>query len=119
MRNNRRLGERYEDAARDYLIADGYDILAQNYRSGRHEIDLICRKSNQLVLVEVKGSASESFGDPSYKVNRTKQQSIIAAAQGFLQNSNIDYESYRFDVIVITDKAGKLSIEHREGAFTL
>ncbi len=119
MRNNRESGARYENAAKDFLIKLGYDIVTQNYRSGRQEIDLICRKDNQLVFVEVKGSASETFGDASYKVNLTKQQSIIAVAQGFIQNSNVEYESYRFDVIVVTDNKGKLSIEHCEGAFTL
>lgn len=119
MRNNRDSGARYENAAKDYLIRSGYDIIAQNYRSDRHEIDIICRKDNHLVFVEVKGSASDSFGDASYKVNLTKQQSIVTAAQGFIQNSNVEYESYRFDVIVVTDNKGKLTIEHNEGAFTL
>lgn len=119
MRNNRDSGARYETAAKDYLIAHGCEIIAQNYRSGRHEIDIICRKDNQLVFVEVKGSTSDAFGDASYKVNFTKQQSIIAVAQGFIQNSNVEYDSYRFDVIVVTDNKGKLSIEHSEGAFTL
>ncbi len=119
MRNNRESGAHYENAAKNYLIKNGYDIIAQNYRSGRHEIDIICRKDNQLVFVEVKGSASDSFGDASYKVNLAKQQSIIAVAQGFIQNSNVEYESYRFDVIVVTDYKGKLTIERCEGAFTL
>lgn len=119
MRSNRESGAHYENAAKDHLIKLGYDIIAQNYRSGRHEIDIICRKDNQLVFVEVKGSATDSFGDASYKVNLTKQQSIIASAQGFIQNSNVEYDSYRFDVIVVTDNKGKLTIEHSEGAFTL
>ena len=119
MRNNRQAGARYEKAAKDFLIMHGYDIIAQNYRSGRHEIDIICCQDNQLIFVEVKGSASEVFGDAAHKVNLTKQQSIIAAAQGYLQNANVEYDSYRFDVIVVSDKQGELLIEHVEGAFTL
>lgn len=119
MRNNRQAGARYENAAKNFLITYGYDIIAQNYRSGRHEIDIICRKDNQLIFVEVKGSASEVFGDAAHKVNLTKQQSIIAAAQGYIQSANVEYDSYRFDVIVVSDKRGELLIEHVEGAFTL
>lgn len=119
MPNNRQTGTRFENAARDYLVAHGYDIIAQNYRSGRNEIDIICRKDSQLIFVEVKSSTTDSFGDAAYKVNLTKQQSIIAAAQGFIQNANVNYESYRFDVIVIRDDKGEVAIEHREGAFTL
>lgn len=119
MRNNRQAGARYENAVKECLIAHGHQIIAQNYRSGRHEIDIICRKDNQLIFVEVKGSASEKFGDAAHKVNLAKQQSIIAAAQGYIQNANVEYDSYRFDVIVVSDRQGELSIEHCEGAFTL
>lgn len=119
MPNNRQIGARYENAAKDFLIAHGYDIIAQNYRSGRHEIDIICCNDNQLIFVEVKGSSSDSFGAAAHKVNQTKQQSIIAAAQGYIQNANVEYDSYRFDVIVVSDKQGELRIEHVKGAFTL
>ncbi|MGB5107244.1 MAG: YraN family protein [Candidatus Zixiibacteriota bacterium] len=117
--NQRKKGEHYEEIAAQHLRGHGYDIIAQNYRSGRNEIDIICRRDNQLIFVEVKSSATDSFGDAAYKVNLTKQQSIIAAAQGYIQNANVSYESYRFDVIVIVDDRGEVALEHREAAFTL
>ncbi len=117
--NHRQKGEESEREAAEFLVAHGYHIIAQNYRSGRNEIDIICRKDNQLIFVEVKSSATDTFGGAAYKVNLTKQRSIIAAAQGFIQNSNVNYDAYRFDVVVITKNRGELSIEHREAAFTL
>ena len=119
MPNQREIGNRHEKTAADYLSEHGYQIIARNYRAGRCEIDIICTKDNILVFVEVKSAATDEFGDAVFKVNRTKQKAIIAAAQGFVQNANVVYESYRFDVIVITKKGNGLAIEHTEGAFTL
>ncbi len=118
--NRREAGARFESIAADYLIEQGYRLLQRNYRSGRHEIDLICLDGECLVFVEVKGSVGASFGDPVYKVDQRKQESLIAAAQGFLQGAVRKFESVRFDVITVTeDQGGQHHIDHRVSAFTL
>ena len=116
--NRYRRGRKYEKLAVDHLRVNGYDIVATNYRHGRKEIDIICLKDNELVFVEVKGGRSTAFGDPVYRVNSRKRDAIINVAQAFLQESEVAYQSYRFDVIVVKEKDGRREIEHLPGAFT-
>jgi putative endonuclease len=117
--NRRKRGSSYEQAAAEYLFGKGYEIVATNYRYSRTEIDIICRKDNDLVFVEVKGQRSGEFGDAHYRVDSRKQKAIVETASGYLASTPVEYDSYRFDVIVVTDVAGKLQMEHLEGAFTL
>jgi putative endonuclease len=118
--NRREAGARFESIAADYLIEQGYQILQRNYRFGRNEIDLICLDGECLVFVEVKGSVGGSFGDPVYKVDQRKQESLTAAAQGFLQGAVRTFDGVRFDVVTVTeDKDGQHRIDHRVNAFTL
>ena len=39
-------------------------------------------------------------------------------AQAFVQESTVDYQSYRFDVIVVKEKEGQCEVEHLQAAFT-
>ncbi len=116
--NRFRRGRKYEKLAADFLRINGYDIVATNYRYGRKEIDIICTKDNELVFVEVKGGRSTAFGDPVYRVDNRKRDAIIKVAQAFLQESEVAYQAYRFDVIVVKEKDGRNEIEHLQGAFT-
>ena len=100
------------------MVQQGYQIIATNYRYSRTEIDIICAINNELVFVEVKGGRSGEFGDPIHRVDKRKQEALIKTAQGYLQQSVVDYDSYRFDVIVVEEKEGRLDINHIKGAFT-
>ena len=48
------LGQMAEDLAADFYKKRGYTLLARNYRYQKAEVDLIVRKANVLVAVEVK-----------------------------------------------------------------
>jgi putative endonuclease len=69
LRRDRRLKDKSpgawgEDLALRYLIQHGYTLLDRNYRTRRGEIDLIVRKDDILVFVEVKLRRQTAFGDP-------------------------------------------------------
>ena len=42
----------------------GYEILKQNYRYRKAEIDIIARKDNFIIVVEVKARSSSFYGAP-------------------------------------------------------
>ena len=86
--NRARRGRGYERVALDYLRGDGYDIIAANYRHGRNEIDIVCRKNNELVFVEVKGGRSSAFGDPVYRVDDHKAQGDCHGRAGVCSGIN-------------------------------
>ena len=48
------FGAQGEDIAIDYLRSKGYVILDRNWRSGHKEIDIVARKDDIVVFVEVR-----------------------------------------------------------------
>src|SRR5436309_111397 len=71
-----------ESRAAAYLVAKGYRIMARRFRSGVGEIDIIARRRNTIVFVEVKARAS--LNDAAYAVTAHQQARIIAAAEAWI-----------------------------------
>ncbi len=113
LKNRRTLGNRYEKQAENFLVADGYKILARNIHLGRKEIDLIALKGNTICFVEVKGGKSEPFGHPAARVNRRKRANLTLAAEQYISENCLTGFDYRFDLITVL--RGKL--EHFPAAF--
>lgn len=51
---NHNLGKAAEKRAISYLKNNGYQILQQNYRYRKAEVDIIAQLGNTLIIVEVK-----------------------------------------------------------------
>jgi len=51
MASHNDLGKKGEEKAGLYLRANGYEVLETNYRYGKREIDIICRKDDVLIFV--------------------------------------------------------------------
>lgn len=96
----KQLGRWAEQHALQYLQANGWQCIAQNYYSRYGEIDLILIKEDEIVFVEVKARTSNHYGTASEMVTLNKQKKIIKTAHFFLQENPI-YTSYygRFDVV--------------------
>ncbi len=99
------IGARGEKIAARYLKKNGYKIIAKNFFSAHGEIDIIAKRGNTLVFVEVKSrkdcqSHFENYGLPSEAVTKTKQQHIIYTARKFLESHHADSE-IRFDIIEV------------------
>ncbi len=62
VQNRRTRGALGEQIAEAYLVLMGYEVLDRNRWVGRREIDLVARRANQLVAVEVKLRRSDTFG---------------------------------------------------------
>lgn len=99
--NRRAYGNEGEQAACDYLIARGWQILARNVRRGRGEIDIIARRKKTTAFIEVKRRSSVCFGQPAEAVNLEKQRRIAQAAALYMQENGLDDARLRFDVIEI------------------
>ena len=93
-----------EQQAAEYLVEQGYEILARNVRTAYGELDLVAREGmpdSQIVIVEVKTRRSASLGYPEISVDRKKQAHLLAAAQAYLQAHPELSGEYRIDVIAI------------------
>ncbi len=98
-----RTGLSAEARAAAYLMAKGYRILQKRFRTPYGEIDLVARKRNLLVFIEVK--ARGSLDDAAYAVTPRQQQRIINAAQAWLMAHPEHAEfDMRFDAMLIAPR---------------
>lgn len=110
------LGTKGESLAFDYLMAKGYQILEQNWRFSRAEIDIIAKKDGILIFVEVKTRSYDYFGEPASFVSKKKQKLIMDAAANYMEMINHEW-AVRYDIvgILINDKGTYL--DHYKDAF--
>ncbi len=111
------LGRRGEDLAHRYLQKAGYAVVARNYRAGADsEIDIVARKDDVLVFVEVKSRRTAEYGAPERAIDSSKHKNIMRGARAFTTRGGIDWSQVRFDVIsvVFTEPP---SILHQQDAF--
>ena len=104
--NKQALGREFEQQAARFYQNQGFKVIAQNWRAGKKEIDLVVQKENQVIFVEVKYAGSDAFGHPSLKVNKSKQMHLIEAAYAYLDSAGIINCDLRFDVVTFNN--GKL-----------
>jgi len=98
-----RTGVSAESRAAAYLMAKGYRILAKRFRTPYGEIDLVARKRNLLVFIEVKARAS--LDEAAYAVTPRQQGRIIDAAQAWLMTHPEHAEfDLRFDAVLIAPR---------------
>ena len=115
-----RLGADGEGIAREFLEERGWSILAQRFRMGRTELDLVARKNQIVAFVEVKTRMTTRFGSPLEAVPWHKQRDLGRVAQAWIDRKGVSTDIYRFDVIGITLlSGGRRRIEHVEDAFRL
>lgn len=116
MNNSQKQGQEGEMLAKNYLLKEGYEIVELNYRYKKYEIDIIAKKGETMVFVEVKTRKNSTFGEPEIFVTRQKQGFVIAAANQYLKDNNISLES-RFDIIAIIQLNNTRTVKHLEAAY--
>ena len=95
-----RWGLSAESRAAAYLIAKGYRIVARRWRSPVGEVDIVARRRQLLVFVEVKARAR--LDSAAESVTERQQRRIAAAAAAWLAEHPDDGNcDIRFDVVLI------------------
>ena len=116
MADHNELGKLGEELSVNFLQKNGYEILETNWIFQKAEIDIIAKKENFLVIVEVKTRSSIDFGSPQDFVKPSKIQLLVKAAHEYIIINDIDLD-IRFDIIAISKEGKKFKIEHLEDAF--
>lgn len=116
MAQHNELGKIGEELAAQLLLAKGYEILARNYQYDRAEVDIIAKKDNLMVCVEVKTRNSDFFGDPQTFVTPSKIKQIVKAMNAYLEQNEIGLET-RFDIIAVLKNKSTEQLTHYEDAF--
>ncbi len=113
--NTKNTGDEGEALAAAWLEQKDYEILEQNYRYKRAEIDLICLHKNTLIFIEVKSLRSLRFGLPEDRVNIHKITMVQEAAEHYIYAINWQND-IRFDILSIV-LAVPPEFHHIEDAF--
>ena len=107
-----KTGEEGENLAAIFLKEKGFEIVARNYRHRRAEIDIIARKGNWTIFVEVKTRSSTNYGYPEEFVDSDQARRIFQAAEEYIFSTNW-HGHIRFDIISV--KMGEVpEIRHFE-----
>lgn len=109
-------GEQAEKLAERFLLAQGLQLKARNFRCKAGEIDLIMQHGDTLVFVEVRYRSNPRFGSAADSVDRRKRTKLIRAAGVFLApRSELAKMICRFDVIAVGNTTN--AIEWHRNAF--
>lgn len=112
MAEHNKVGKKGEDLAVRYLLSNNYQILALNYRYLKYEIDIIAKKDETIIFIEVKTRSSAYIDYPENFLTIAQQNRIAEAAEIYLEE--IDFQGeIRFDIIAIVQQ----DLVHFEDAF--
>ena len=118
MSSRARLGQWGERQARLYLEAEGYGIVAANFRCRAGELDIVAIDGDELVFVEVKTRRGDAYGLAEESISPVRAERLVTVAEEFLQSrSAFPYDSetpWRMDLVCVNlDGGGKLlNINH-------
>lgn len=95
-----KTGSKGENLAAEFLKKKGFEIVCQNYRFKHAEIDLIIKRDDWLIFVEVKTRSSSTFGEPEDFVDDFKSRKIFEAADEYIFSNN--WQGHiRFDIVSV------------------
>ena len=100
----RESGHQAEQIALSVLQDHHFLILRQNYQCRFGEIDIIAKREQLIIFVEVRYRKSPAFGNAIESVTSKKQHKITITAEHFIQYQ-LDKDQqfdYRFDVIALS-----------------
>ena len=107
-------GIKGEELAKEYLINNGYKILAQNVNYPNvGELDIVAMDGKTMVFVEVRTRSDNVFGHPFETFTKSKIYKVVKASRRFLYDNKIYCEGYRYDAIAVF----RGEIEHIKDAF--
>ncbi len=105
------LGAWGERIALRLYLNNGYKLVARNIYNSKGkrygEIDLIMRKGNMLVFVEVKTRSPKGMATAAESVRFTKQQRLVKTVYWFL-NAHPEYLKFRPRIDVCLVEASNL-----------
>lgn len=96
------LGSWGEDLAVEHLTAQGYEVLARNWRCRDGELDVVARRGDVLCFVEVKTRSGVGFGEPAEAVTLQKLRRLRLVAGRYLSAQRpTGWSTLRFDVVAV------------------
>jgi putative endonuclease len=109
MTYQKRLGDKGEMIAADYLQREKFQLLDRQFYTRYGELDIVALDSGMVVFVEVKTRTSDHFGLPEVSMTPAKIERIENAGLIWLQEHPDTPDDWRIDVIsLLLDHQGQL-----------
>ena len=97
---SREAGLRGEQAAAEWLIANGFELLHRNWRSGRYELDIVALREGVLHVVEVKCRRSGALSPPEEAMTPRKFAALMRATEHYVALYGFDTDT-QFDLVTV------------------
>src|SRR5688572_18360159 len=98
-KHNQQVGKWGEETAIQWLTQHGYEIIGQNICTPYGEIDIIAKKENSTIFVEVKTLTSSKSFFPEHQITNRKREHMLNSAQHYATENKIDH--WQIDVVAI------------------
>lgn len=120
MRATDAVGEYGERLAVRHLVAEGFEVLACNWRCREGEIDVVGRDGATVVVVEVKTRRHERYGDPLEAITAPKLARLRRLAAAFVRDlaerTGEHAPAVRIDAVgVVLPARGPAVVRHLRG----
>lgn len=116
MKNSNSKGKWGEDLASKYLMKKDYTIIDRNYKTKFGEIDIICRRNEEIIFVEVKMRSNFNYRKALGAISPSKIEKLRKTALIYIQEK-FDFDvAFRFDVVMIHRSNNRTEIRHIENA---
>ncbi len=88
-KKNRQLGKLGERLALQFLVKKDYSLVARNYQGHWGELDLIMKKDQRFIFIEVKTRKNPNFGSGEEAVDHFKKRKLLRAIHQFMENNKV------------------------------
>lgn len=111
-------GRRGERAARRHLIRRGWTILAERWRGGGGELDIVAARGTTLIACEVKTRNDPAgLGEPLALAQRTR---IARALEAYVAlHPGPEWRELRLDLITVRPGRLRARVRHRPGVVSV
>lgn len=114
------LGQAAELAVCEHLEREGFEIVARNLRLGRFELDVVARKRELVVVVEVRTRGEGAWTTAFGSITRLKRERIRRAGQRLWREryrKDASVERLRFDAASVVFQGDTPHVEYVVAAF--
>ena len=111
-------GKRAEDLVAADYESEGYQILHRRWRGGGGEIDLVCRRGGEIVVVEIKAARGTMAGSPLEWLGPQQRRRWRRAASELMRElgRSPTRGELRFDLVgVLSQRGADPSLTRFEG----
>ena len=91
--------------------------MARNFRTKTGEIDIIAKKNQEYIFIEVKSRTSIKYGVPVEAIDKNKMKHIISASKYYILQNNLQNKFIRYDIIEVYISKNSFFINHIKNVF--